>query len=108
MVFHLAAQVLVGRGYTDPAGTFSTNVLGTANVLAAARGRGIAGAVIVTSDKVYRNDESGRAFRERDPLGGRDPYSASKAVAEMVVEDYRGLPGMPPIVCARVQCDRRR
>lgn len=101
LVFHLAAQALVGHGYTDPDGTFSTNVLGTANILAAARECGIGGAVIVTSDKVYRNDESGRPFREGEPLGGRDPYSASKAAAEMVVEGCRGLPGMPPIVCVR-------
>jgi CDP-glucose 4,6-dehydratase len=101
LVIHMAAQALVGRGYAHPTGTLSTNVEGTNNVLAAARGRGIAGVVVVTSDKVYRNDESGRSFREGDALGGRDPYSASKAAAEMVVEGYRGLTDMPPLVCVR-------
>jgi CDP-glucose 4,6-dehydratase len=101
LIIHMAAQALVGRGHADPLATFSTNVHGTNNILAAARGRGVGGVVIVTSDKVYRNDETGRVFREGDALGGRDPYSASKAAAEMVVEGYRGLTGMPPLVCAR-------
>jgi len=101
LVFHLAAQALVGRGYSDPLTTFSTNVQGTANVLAATLNRGIAGVVIVTSDKVYRNDEQGRAFQETDSLGGRDPYSASKAAAELVVEGSRSLVGIPPLTCVR-------
>lgn len=90
VVFHLAAQALVGEGHRDPAGTFAVNVGGTVNLLQAMRGLPeVAAAVIVTSDKVYRNDNSGRPFREEDPLGGLDPYSASKASAELAVAAWR-------------------
>lgn len=90
IVIHLAAQALVRSGYQDPLETFSTNVMGTAHVLEAVRnGQGVRVVVCVTTDKVYRNLESGRPFREEDPLGGRDPYSASKAGAEMVISCYR-------------------
>jgi len=90
IVFHLAAQSLVRPGYEDPLGTFGSNVMGTAHVLDAVRQNETARVVVcVTTDKVYRNPESGRPFREEDPLGGRDPYSASKAGAEMVVACYR-------------------
>jgi len=90
VVLHLAAQSLVHYGYRHPLETYSTNVIGTANVLEAARGReALAAVVIVTTDKCYRNDESGRPFREDDPLGGEDPYSSSKAAAEMVTAAYR-------------------
>lgn len=104
VVFHLAAQALVGEGYRDPGGTFATNVSGTAHLLQALRGqRDIAAAVIVTSDKVYRNDNTGRPFREDDPLGGHDPYSASKAAAELTVTAWRhSYTGeMPPMATAR-------
>jgi len=104
VVFHLAAQSLVGEGYRDPGGTFATNVSGTANLLQALRGqRDIAAAVIVTSDKVYRNDNTGRPFRESDPLGGVDPYSASKAAAELTVTAWRHSfkDEMPPMATAR-------
>ena len=90
IVFHLAAQAIVRRSYADPIATFSTNVQGTANVLDACRGlRGLRAVVVCTSDKCYENDERGRAFRETDRLGGRDPYSASKACAELVTAAYR-------------------
>jgi len=90
IVFHLAAQALVGKGYRDPDGTFATNVTGTTHLLQALRGRRhIAAAVIVTSDKVYLNDDTGRPFRETDALGGHDPYSASKAAAELAVAAWR-------------------
>lgn len=90
VVFHLAAQPLVGEGYRDPIGTFRTNVLGTAHVLEAVRSTDSVGAVVVaTTDKVYRNLERGEPFGEDDPLGGHDPYSASKASAELVVAGYR-------------------
>jgi CDP-glucose 4,6-dehydratase len=89
IVLHLAAQALVGRGYRDPEGTFASNVTGTINLVKALRGAGAKAALIITSDKVYRNDNQGRAFREDDPLGGHDPYSASKAACEIAVASWR-------------------
>jgi CDP-glucose 4,6-dehydratase len=92
IVFHLAAQSLVRASYRDPLGTFSTNMLGTANLLDAIRGvRSIRSAVIVTTDKVYREGagDTPTAHCETSPLGGHDPYSASKAASEIVVESYR-------------------
>ena len=86
IVFHLAAQPLVGLSYREPIATLSTNAMGTAYLLEALRSeRCSAPAVIVTSDKCYRNDNSGRAFEESDPLGGHDVYSMSKAATELVV-----------------------
>lgn len=90
IVFHLAAQSLVRRSYRLPVETFSTNVLGTVNVLETCRRCACTRAVVVvTTDKVYLNNEKGNAFTETAPLGGHDPYSASKAAAEMVVSSYR-------------------
>ncbi len=90
VVFHLAAQPLVRESYVDPLGTFATNVMGTANLLEAIRGLSCVKAVIiVTTDKVYDNREWVYPYREVDRLGGRDPYSASKAAAEIVVASYR-------------------
>lgn len=90
IVLHLAAQPLVLRSHRDPVGTFTTNVTGTVNLLEAARlCDSVNAVVIVTTDKVYRNNEDGSAFTEEDSLGGHDPYSASKAAAEMVVQSYR-------------------
>ena len=84
VLFHLAAQPLVLTSYEDPVGTFEANVMGTVRVLQAARSvPGLKAVVIATSDKVYRNDELARGYRESDPLGGADPYSASKAAAEL-------------------------
>ncbi|OPY32663.1 MAG: dTDP-glucose 4,6-dehydratase [Methanomassiliicoccales archaeon PtaU1.Bin124] len=89
-VFHLAAQPLVRRSYRDPVGTFETNVIGTANVLDAIRTVGsVRSCVIVTSDKCYENLEWTHAYRESDPMGGHDPYSASKGAAELVVSSFR-------------------
>ena len=89
-VFHLAAQALVRRSYGAPLETFATNVTGTANVLAALqRTAKPCAVVVVTSDKCYLNHEAGRLYRENDPLGGRDPYSASKAAAEIVTASWR-------------------
>jgi CDP-glucose 4,6-dehydratase len=104
LVLHLAAQAFVGRGYAEPTATFATNVDGTIHVLEALRGLpGVAAAVMVTSDKVYRNDGAGRAFREGDPLGGADPYSASKAAAEIAVGSWRAsfAVALPPLATAR-------
>jgi CDP-glucose 4,6-dehydratase len=90
VVFHLAAQPLVLASLAQPRETFDVNVLGTANLCDAIRTNGQACAVVIaTSDKCYRNDGSGRAFEENDPLGGHDPYSASKAGAELVASAYR-------------------
>ncbi|MBQ0823542.1 CDP-glucose 4,6-dehydratase [Microvirga sp. HBU67558] len=90
IVLHLAAQPLVPRSYSDPVGTMATNVLGTAHVLEAARLCPSVNAVVcVTTDKVYRNHEWAWPYRETDELGGFDPYSASKAAAEMVARSYR-------------------
>lgn len=89
VVFHLAAQALVRESYDDPIGTFATNVMGTANVLEAVRHvPSVRAVVVVTTDKVYENTELGKPFRETDPLGGHDPYSASKAGAEIVFASY--------------------
>lgn len=90
IVFHLAAQPLVRKSYRVPLETWSTNVVGTANVLDACRDvDGLKAIVVVTSDKCYENLETARPFREDDRLGGHDPYSASKAGSEMVAASYR-------------------
>ena len=90
IIFHLAAQPLVRRSFDDPLETISTNVLGTASVLEAARQcRSVAAVVCVTTDKVYLNREWAWPYRETDELGGHDPYSASKAAAEMIARCYR-------------------
>lgn len=92
IVFHLAAQPLVLVSYSDPAGTFRTNVLGTVNVLEAIRTRDyVKSAVMVTTDKVYKNHEWVFPYREIDSLGGSDPYSASKAAAEMAISGYQSI-----------------
>ena len=89
-IFHLAAQSLVRMSYREPLATFATNTLGTANLLEAARDLNLpCSVVVVTTDKCYENDGRPRRFREGDPLGGHDPYSASKAAAELVVGAYR-------------------
>ena len=90
IVFHLAAQPLVRRSYREPLHTWSTNVMGTANLLEACRQTpSVRAIVVVTSDKCYENQEWPWGYRETDRLGGHDPYSASKAATEMVVASYR-------------------
>ncbi|HEY9179708.1 MAG TPA: CDP-glucose 4,6-dehydratase [Candidatus Baltobacteraceae bacterium] len=90
LIMHLAAQPLVARGYSHARETFETNVMGTVNILEAARrSRTVRAIVVVTTDKVYRETLPGESSVETDPLGGRDPYSASKACAEMVALAYR-------------------
>jgi CDP-glucose 4,6-dehydratase len=90
VVFHLAAQPLVSHSFADPLETFATNVLGTVNVLEAARLQpGVKALVCVTTDKVYADEDPQRGYREADRLGGKDPYSASKACAELVASCYR-------------------
>lgn len=90
IVFHLAAQPLVRRSYREPIDTWATNVMGTAHVLEAIRHTPeVRAAVVVTTDKCYENREWEWAYREHDRLGGHDPYSASKAGAELVAASYR-------------------
>jgi CDP-glucose 4,6-dehydratase len=90
VIFHLAAQPLVRRSYRDPLETLQTNIMGTAHILEVARHTpSIRVVVIVTSDKCYENREWVYAYRENDPMGGHDPYSASKGAAELVTASYR-------------------
>lgn len=89
IVLHLAAQALVRRSYRLPVESFETNVMGTVHVLEALREVEAQAAVIVTTDKVYENDELGRAYVEDDVLGGYDPYASSKACAEIATAAYR-------------------
>jgi CDP-glucose 4,6-dehydratase len=101
VVIHLAAQPIVREAYRDPAGTFATNVMGTVHVLEACRSAGSLEAIVAyTTDKVYRNDQSGRAFAEADALGGNEPYSASKAGADWALgawwESYFRRAAAPP------------
>ncbi|WP_417911588.1 CDP-glucose 4,6-dehydratase [Candidatus Electronema sp. TJ] len=88
VVFHLAAQPLVRASYRAPLETFSVNIMGTANVLDALRGSPVQVAMMITTDKVYRNNERPWPYREDDALGGHDPYSASKAACEIVLDSY--------------------
>ncbi len=90
IVLHMAAQPIVRRSITDPCETIDINVMGVANLLSPLRTvAGLEAVVVITSDKVYANDERGRAFEEGDRLGGKDPYSASKAAAELVTQSFR-------------------
>lgn len=105
LILHLAAQPLVRRSYRQPLQTFATNAQGTAHVLEAARSTETVRAVLcVTTDKVYSNKEWPWPYRENDPLGGKDPYSASKAAAEMVIQSYASSfpwnEGKGPIIAA--------
>ena len=100
IAIHMAAQPLVRRSYREPVETFATNVMGTAHLLDALRAvPGLKAILVITTDKVYLNHDTGRAFVEDDPLGGEDPYSASKGGTEMVVRSWahsffreRGVP----------------
>lgn len=89
IVFHLAAQPIVRTSYDDPIGTFSSNVMGTAHILEAVRETpSVKSCVVITTDKVYDNKEWHYAYRENDALGGHDPYSSSKAAADIVASSY--------------------
>ncbi|MDO8307665.1 MAG: CDP-glucose 4,6-dehydratase [Actinomycetota bacterium] len=101
-VVHLAAQALVRESYLDPMGTFRTNVNGTLNLLDATRAAGsVRAQLIITTDKVYRNDSRTRGYVETDPLGGRDPYSASKAMADLATQSWAASFDCPPTAIAR-------
>ncbi len=91
-VFHLAAQALVGKSYIDPMSTFKSNTIGTLNLLQSLRKlKKKCTAIIITSDKSYKNLEINRGYREEDLLGGKDPYSASKGAAEMILHCYSNI-----------------
>jgi CDP-glucose 4,6-dehydratase len=90
IIFHLAAQPLVCHSYNNPLDTWSTNVMGTVNLLEACRQiDSVSAIIVITTDKVYANQEWLWGYRENDPLGGHDPYSASKAACEIVADSYR-------------------
>lgn len=93
MVFHLAAQAIVLDSYADMSGTWGANVMGTLNVLEASCAAGAKAIVAVTSDKCYKNKDWAWGYRESDELGGSDPYSASKAAAEILVSSWRASRG---------------
>lgn len=106
IIFHLAAQPLVCRSYIETRYTFETNVMGVVNLFEAVRGSKDCLVVVnVTTDKVYENPETGTPFNEKHPLGGHDPYSASKAAAEIVTASYRDSffsgGGAPAVATAR-------
>lgn len=106
IVFHLAAQPLVRKSYREPLETWSTNVMGSVNLLEACRqAPDLRAIVMITTDKCYKNKESQQGYIEDDQLGGHDPYSASKACAELVAASYRdaffGKIGTPLIATAR-------
>ncbi|MFL5786054.1 MAG: CDP-glucose 4,6-dehydratase [Bacteriovoracaceae bacterium] len=90
IIIHAAAQAIVLEGYQNPLETFSTNIMGTANVLEAARASSRVKVILnVTTDKVYENENTQKSFSETDPLGASDPYSTSKAASELVTASYR-------------------
>ena len=90
IVFHLAAQPLVSKGYSHPLETMQTNIIGTTNLLEVLRSSpSVKAIIIITTDKVYENKEWFWGYRETDRLGGFDPYSASKAATEIVTQSYR-------------------
>lgn len=104
IVLHMAAQALVRTSIRDPIATFATNIMGTAHLLDGLRGQdGLQAVLVITSDKVYANAETGRAFAEGDPLGGKDPYSASKAAAEIITDSFARsyFAGKVPVATAR-------
>jgi CDP-glucose 4,6-dehydratase len=89
LVLHMAAQPIVRTAIENPVATFAANIMGTAHLLQGLRRQpALAAVLVVTSDKVYANAETGRAFQESDALGGKDPYSASKAAAEIVTQSF--------------------
>jgi CDP-glucose 4,6-dehydratase len=104
-IIHMAAQPLVFDSYKNPRYTFETNVMGTVNILDSAFATsGVEGIVVVTTDKVYRNDNSGLKFKESDALAGKDPYSASKVGTESAVAAWQHISkviGGPKVVAVR-------
>lgn len=102
VVIHLAAQPLVRESYKDPVGTFNTNVLGTLNLLEATKDlRSLKATLVITTDKVYRNHNHLRGYIETDELGGDDPYSASKAAADIATQSWAKSFATTPVAIAR-------
>jgi len=102
VVFHLAAQPLVRESYKDPRGTLETNVLGTLNVLEGVSGtKSVKAHLVITTDKVYRNINQVEGYVESDSLGGEDPYSASKAMADILAHSWVSSFGGPPTAIVR-------
>jgi len=101
VVIHLAAQPLVKASYKSPIDTFQTNVIGTLNVLEVTKDLTPKATLIITTDKVYKNSEKTSGYGESDPLGGSDPYSASKAAADIATQSWRSSYGVTPISIAR-------
>jgi CDP-glucose 4,6-dehydratase len=100
VVFHLAAQPLVRRSYQEPRETFETNVMGTLNLLeAVSTTSSVRAQVVITTDKVYRNLDQQAGYIETDPLGGADPYSSSKAMADILTQSWvQSFPGVPTAI----------
>lgn len=101
VVIHLAAQPLVKASYKSPIETFQTNVIGTLNVLEVTKDLSPKATLIITTDKVYKNTDKTSGYVESDPLGGSDPYSASKAAADIATQSWRSSYGVTPISIAR-------
>ena len=101
VVIHLAAQPLVKASYKSPIETFQTNVIGTLNVLEVTKDINPKAILIITTDKVYKNSGKTSGYVESDPLGGSDPYSASKAAADIATQSWRSSYGVAPISIAR-------
>ena len=101
VVIHLAAQPLVKASYKSPIETFQTNVIGTLNVLEVTKDLNPKATLIITTDKVYKNSGKISGYVESDPLGGSDPYSASKAAADIATQSWRSSYGVTPISIAR-------
>lgn len=106
-VFHLAAQPLVRLSYREPVETYSTNIMGTVNVLEAVRLAGRPCTIVaITTDKCYENREWSHGYREEDPMGGHDPYSSSKGAAELVISAYRRSYFSAPVSAIRLASAR--
>ena len=102
VVFHMAAQPLVRESYKDPRGTIETNVMGTLNVIeGVSKSPSVKAHVVITTDKVYRNVNQEAGYVESDPLGGEDPYSASKAMADILTHSWVSSFGGPPTAIVR-------
>ena len=92
IVFHFAAQTIVRESYKNPVDNYSTNLMGTVNLLESwRRSSSVKSIIIITSDKCYENLETDRAYLETDPMGGYDPYSSSKGCCELIVSSTQGL-----------------
>ena len=102
IIIHLAAQPLVRASYSDPVGTFQVNVIGTLNLLEASReADNLKATLVITTDKVYKNKNQLKGYIESDELGGNDPYSSSKAAADIATQSWRASFGTSPISIAR-------